>query len=110
MRRGSEQGADQLKVADLQPIHPRERAGEPGTRERLAALTDAELMETVVRPANGQRLRVEPETGRVFQGNARAYELLSRAANPGSSITPDTEVPYEPYMPARPPQPGPAVS
>ena len=58
-------------------------------------MTDGELLDLVAR----ERLAVDPITGRVFEGNARAYELQERAANPRSSITPATRVPYEPYRP-----------
>ena len=37
-------------------------------------MTDGELLEMVTR----DRLVVDPNTGRIFEGNARAYELRKR--------------------------------
>lgn len=90
-----------IKVKDLRPIHSPATAGDSGTGEKLVSMTDEELLATVTRPLSGERLVVDPATGRVFQGNARAYELLRRAVDPSSSIMPDTEVPYDAYAPGK---------
>ena len=84
-----------IPVEALVPIHSPGTAGGTGTTEALAGMTDGELLELVAR----DRLVVDPGTGRVFEGNARAYELQKRAADPRSSITQATRVPYEPYRP-----------
>lgn len=44
-------------------------------------------------------IKINTRTGKVVDGNGRAYELLKRAADPSSSITQDTLIPFEPYTP-----------
>lgn len=85
-----------IRVRDLVPIHSPETSG---SRPDLEGLSDSELLDAVSRPYNGDWMMIDPKTGRVFDGNGRAYELRRRAGDPGSSITWDTEVPYEPYEP-----------
>ena len=85
-----------IKVEDLAPLHAPETAG---TRPRLERLSDTELIESVNNPSNGDPIRINTRTGRVVDGNGRAYELKRRANDPNTSITPDTEVLYEPYTP-----------
>ncbi|MBK9943325.1 MAG: hypothetical protein IPP13_17100 [Kouleothrix sp.] len=48
---------------------------------------------------NGDPIRINTQTGKVVDGNGRAYELLRRASDPRSSISPDMDIPYEPYTP-----------
>ncbi|HLG65685.1 MAG TPA: hypothetical protein VKY19_27435 [Ktedonosporobacter sp.] len=55
-------------------------------------------------PKNGDPIRVNTKTGKVIDGNGRSYELQRRAALPGSSITPDTPIFYEPYTPSSIPE------
>lgn len=85
------------QVQDLVPLH-----GADLVASRLSALqqlSDEELLNTVRSPANGDYLTINMQTERVIQGNARAYELISRAGNPMSSIAPTTEIPYVPHYP-----------
>ncbi len=84
-------------VGQLNPIHSPETAGEPGTQELLRQMSDEELLQTVYNPSDGSYLRINMRTGGLVNGNARAYELQARAADPNSSITYDTAVPYVPY-------------
>jgi hypothetical protein len=81
-----------IKVKDLDPLHSPETSG---TRRELEQLSDEELLDAANNPADP--IRINTQTGKVMDGNGRAYELLKRAADPTSSITPDTEVFYEPY-------------
>jgi hypothetical protein len=85
-----------VKVRDLRPLHAEDVSGR---RPSLAALSDVQLLESVRRPRRGDPLRIDVRTGRVVDGNGRAYELIRRAASGTSPIGPDTEVPYEPYAP-----------
>ncbi|HEV3260941.1 MAG TPA: hypothetical protein VG013_29080 [Gemmataceae bacterium] len=68
-------------------------------RPGLQMLTDAELLESVRHPAKGDFLTENTATGTLVDGNGRAHELLRRAADPNSSIQPDTKVPVETYTP-----------
>ena len=69
------------------------------SRPGLQKLTDAELLESVRNPAKGDYLTENTRTGRLVDGNGRAHELLRRAADPHSSIKPDTQVPVRSYTP-----------
>ena len=69
------------------------------SRPGLQKLTDAELLESVRNPAKGDFLTENTSTGTLVDGNGRAYELLRRAADPNSSIKPNTKVPVAPYTP-----------
>ena len=85
-----------VRVGDLRPLHSPAVSGE---RPELRALSDDELLAACDRPANGDPPRVNVRTGRLVDGNGRAYELLRRAASPASTITPDTLVECEEYRP-----------
>ncbi len=86
----------QVAVKDLKPI----QGGAHSTpRPGLQKLTDAELLESVRNPAKGDFLSENTATGALIDGNGRAHELLRRAADPNSSIQPDTLVPVESYTP-----------
>jgi RHS repeat-associated protein len=84
------------RVGDLDPLHSPETSG---YRPELGKLSDSELMDSVMNPRKGDPIRINTETGKVVDGNGRAYELLRRAADPNSRITPDTRVPYTPHTP-----------
>ena len=83
-------------VKDLNPLHSPETSG---IRPELEKLSDQELLDSVNNPINGDPIRINTNTSKVVDGNGRAYELLKRAAMPGSIITPDTPIYYEPYTP-----------
>jgi len=85
-----------IKVGDLDPLHSPETSG---ARPELKKLSDSDLLDSVKNPRNGDPLKISTETGKVVDGNGRAYELLRRALNPNSSITHGTRIPYEPYTP-----------
>ena len=84
------------RVGALDPLHS---PAVSGNRPSLERLTDAELLDAVNRPRNRDPIRIDARTGKVVDGNGRAYELKRRAADPASSITEDTEILYEPYTP-----------
>jgi hypothetical protein len=86
----------QVAVKDLQPI---QGGAHSSPRPGLQKLTDAELLESVCNPAKGVYLTENTRTGTLVDGNGRAHELLRRAADPNSSIKPDTMVPVQPYTP-----------
>jgi RHS repeat-associated protein len=96
---GPGSGRPTIRVGDLHPIHTPETAG---VRPDLEGLTDDGLLQSVSNPANNDPLKINTRTGGVMDGNGRAYELLRRAGDPNSTITPDTRVPYEPYIPFTP--------
>jgi len=89
-------------VKDLDPLHSPETSGR---RPDLENLSDQELLDSVYNPKDGRPIRINTNTGKVIDGNGRAYELQRRAALPGSSITPDTPIYYEPYTPGSIPDP-----
>ncbi len=78
-----------VKIKDLEPLH-RPETSRP--RPKLEKLSDEELLEAANNPNNGERMSISKKTGRLIQGNGRAYELKKRAADPKSRITEDTEV------------------
>jgi hypothetical protein len=86
----------QVEVKDLKPI---QEGAHSGPRPGLQKLTDAELLESVRNPTRGDFLTENTRTGMLVDGNGRAHELLRRAADPSSSIKPDTKVPVAPYTP-----------
>jgi hypothetical protein len=57
------------------------------------------LLEAVRNPRNGDFLTENTRTGHLHDGNGRGHELLRRAADPNSTITPDMLVPVEEYTP-----------
>jgi hypothetical protein len=85
-----------VKVRDLIPLHS---PGVSGNRPQLRTLTDAELIEACDRPMQLDPVRISTVSGKVVDGNGRAYELRRRAADPKSSISFDTEIECEPYTP-----------
>jgi hypothetical protein len=85
-----------VEIRDLKPLQtPAHSAPRPG----LQRLTDDELLKSVVNPKNGDYLTVNTRTGNLHDGNGRAHELLRRAADPNSTITPDLRVPVQDYSP-----------
>ena len=84
-------------VKDLSPAHSPETSG---SRPELQNLSDQELLNAVNNPSNGDPIPINTSTGNIVDGNGRAYELLRHAQDPGSVITPDTPIYYEPYTPA----------
>ena len=85
-----------VKIRDLIPLHSPTVSG---TRPMLARLSDAELIHACEHPKNADPIRISTRSGKVVDGNGRAYELLRRAAEPRSSISFDTEIECEPYTP-----------
>jgi hypothetical protein len=86
----------EVRVGDLKPLQtPAHGAPRPG----LQKLTDAELLQAARNPKNGDLITVNTRTGNLSNGNGRAHELQRRAADPKSSITPDTKVPVAEYTP-----------
>ena len=83
-------------VGDLDPLHSTETSGQ---RSELENLSDQELLNAANNPKNGDPIRINTNTGKVIDGNGRAYELIKRALSAGSSITRDTRIQYEPYTP-----------
>jgi hypothetical protein len=71
--------------------------------KHISYLPDA--LDTVVLPKGGDPILINLKTGKVVNGNGHACELLRRAELPGSSITPDTSIYYEPYTPSSIPEP-----
>ena len=86
----------QVRIRDLQPLQGPAHAR---PRPRLQKLTDDELPDSVRNPKNGDFITVNTQSGNLHDGNGRAHELLRRAADPASSISPDMTVPVEEYTP-----------
>jgi hypothetical protein len=86
----------QVAIRDLQPLQtPAHSQPRPG----LQKLSDDELLATVRNSKNGDYLTVNTRTGKVHDGNGRAHELIRRAADPSSKITPDMKIPVQEYTP-----------
>ena len=85
-----------VRVGDL---HPLQTPAHSAPRPRLQRLSDDALLDAVHNPKNGDYLTVNTRTGSLHDGNGRAHELLRRAADPMSTITPDMSVPVEEYTP-----------
>ncbi len=98
---GGAQGSqgNTAKLGDLKLIHSDDTLG---PRSDLSNLSDEELLDSVTNPSNNDPVTVDPETGRVFDGNGRVRELQQRVGDPDSSINWDTPIPYEPYRPGKP--------
>jgi len=90
------QSVREVEVKDLKPI---QGGAHSAPRPGLQRLTDAELLQSVRNLAKGASLTENTHTGILVDGNGRAHELLRRAADPSSSIKPDTKVPVAPYTP-----------
>jgi RHS repeat-associated protein len=79
-------------VRDLMKL----REGNPAWETRAASAkgrSDAELMQSVFQPRDGQYMAVHPvHPGTILQGNHRLRELLSRVEDPASDISLDTPV------------------
>lgn len=85
-----------VRIRDLKPMpYPAHATPRPGMRQ----LSDAELLESVQHPKNGDYLTENTRTGHLVDGNGRAHELLRRAADPNSTIDPDELVPVLEYTP-----------
>ena len=87
-----------VRVKDLVPIHS-EGALSKSTMEELSKLSDTNLLKSVTNPSKGDYVQINTQTGKVSDGNHRAIELQRRANDPNSTITPNTEVPYQNYTP-----------
>jgi len=85
-----------VKVRDLVPLHSPEVSG---VRSALEALSDEELIFACDHSRNGDPIKISTVSGKVVDGNGRAYELMRRAANPQSKITFDAEIECEAYTP-----------
>lgn len=85
-----------VEVVNLKPM---QGSAHSAPRPGLQRLTDADLLESVRHPDKGDFLTENTHTGTLVDGNGRAHELLRRAADPNSSIMPDTKVPVAAYTP-----------
>jgi hypothetical protein len=86
----------QVAIRDLRPL---QGSAHRASRPALQKLTDDELLNSARSPSNGDYLIVNTQSGSLHDGNGRAHELLRRAADPASSITPDMTVPVDEYAP-----------
>ena len=85
-----------VPVKDLKPLQGSARAK---PRPGLQSLSDDELLESVQNPKNADYLTENTKTGALVDGNGRARELLRRAGDPNSTVSPSTLVPVLPYTP-----------
>jgi hypothetical protein len=88
-----------MKEVEIRDLKPLQSPAHSGRRPGLQKLSDAELLESVRNPKNDDYLTVNTRTGNLHDGNGRAHELQRRAADPSSTITPDTPVPVQDYTP-----------
>lgn len=87
---------DRVAIRDLKPL---DMPAHQSLRSDLRKLSDEQLLQSVESPTHGDRLLINTRTGLLFDGNGRAYELLSRAKSSKSNISLDTTVPVEYYTP-----------
>jgi len=80
------------KVSAIKLVHPESTIITKVGYKAIQALSNEELIRSVTRPANGDYIRINPSSGRAFDGNTRIYELQRRGLN-------DVVVPYRPYSP-----------
>jgi hypothetical protein len=86
----------EVEIGDLRPLPtPAHSTPRPG----LQRLSDDELLSSARNPRNDDYLTINTRTGHLHDGNGRARELQRRAADPGSTITPDMKVPVQEYTP-----------
>ncbi|MFC7586075.1 RHS repeat-associated core domain-containing protein [Nonomuraea antimicrobica] len=89
---GGSAPAPNATVRDLLDL----KAGNPQYGGRAAGASkrsDAELLQSVFQPRDGQYMAVHPRyPGTILQGNHRRMSLIHRAEDPGSEITLDTPV------------------
>lgn len=82
------------KLGDLQPLHA--PGMNPSVEAKLRRMTDQEVLETVLHPADGQLIKVRPGENSIIDGNTRVYEMLRRMqANPHGLFNKDLELPVE---------------
>jgi hypothetical protein len=86
----------EVEIRDLKPL---QTSAHSAPRPGLQKLSDDELLTSVRSPKNGDYLTINTRTGNLHDGNGRAHELLRRAADPRSTITPDMKVPVQEYTP-----------
>jgi hypothetical protein len=85
---------DTIRLGDLEPLHA--PGMNPTTEQALRNMTDRELLESVLNPADGQYLKVHPGSNTLIDGNTRYYEMLRRMqANPNGLFSPDLQIPIE---------------
>jgi hypothetical protein len=87
---------DRIPIRELRPI---DMPAHQSFRGNLRSLSDSQLLTAVITPDLGDRLLINTNTGLLFDGNGRAYELLRRARDPNSTISLDMLVPVEYYTP-----------
>ena len=85
-----------VEVKNLKPIRG---ASHSKPRQGIQELDDAQLMNSVCKPNNGDFLTENTRTGILVDGNGRAHELLRRAKDPKRAIKPNTKVPVAPLTP-----------
>lgn len=87
---------ERVAIGDLRPL---EMPAHQSLRRDLAALSDAELLDSVESPQRDDWLVINTRSGLLYDGNGRAYELLRRTRQLTSSISLATTVPVEYYTP-----------
>src|SRR5437867_11755271 len=92
-------GRESMAEVEIRDLKPLSTPAHGAARPKLGKLSDDELLESVRNPANGDYLTVNTVSGLLHDGNGRAQELLRRAADPNSNITPDMKVPVEEHTP-----------
>jgi hypothetical protein len=83
-----------VKVRDLEPLHS---ARVSGNRPALRRLSDAELLSACNNPSRGDKLKISSRSGKVVDGNGRAYEFRRRLRSGSVLITNETEIECELY-------------
>jgi hypothetical protein len=91
------------RLGDLQPLHA--PGMNPTTEGVLQRMSDQELLESVMNPADGRLLRVRPGGIVTIDGNTRLYEMQRRMQqNPNGPFHQNLEIPVfeEPKAPLDP--------
>ncbi|HET9056448.1 MAG TPA: RHS repeat-associated core domain-containing protein [Chitinophagaceae bacterium] len=79
------------KASEFELTHPVETITSSVDYEVISKLSDKELIESVIRPKDYKKVTINTETGKLYDGNTRIYELQRRKL--------DIDVPYQEYTP-----------
>ncbi len=85
-----------MSVDELVPLHSAEVTGR---RPDLESLSDSDLLRAVAVPINDDPLRVSTKSGKLVDGNGRAYELNRRARLGAGIVSATTRIPVAEYTP-----------
>ena len=88
----SRMGSDLVKkVSEFKLTHSIETITNSADYKAISKLSDKDLIQSVLKPNDYRKVTINTETGKLFDGNTRIYELQKRNLN--------IDVPYKEYTP-----------